>query len=313
MSEYKRLGGKDVLKLKNYKKVKKLTGKSLKWTIICIGIFLVFVAGVFVFYKFVDNNYKNNEEGKTEDTNLETKADSEDTSDLDELSKNELERETKKIEKLEPDSNKKDASEEESSSFKKLYDFSDWNSFCDFEMMVINKDNPIPESLKISTKNCKGKEVATKCFDDLEKMIDDAKKEGINLWISSGYRDIALQKRLFNRQVERQKNKEVISQKEAERRASTVVAKPYTSEHNTGLAIDFNGVEDNFYKTKEYKWLIDNAHKYGFIERYQKKWGSVTGVIYEPWHFRYVGKKYAPLIKESGLCLEKYVAEKLMK
>ena len=126
MSEYKRLGGQDVLKLKNYKKVKKLTGKSLKWTLICSGIFLAFVAGVFAFYKFVDNNYKNNEEGKTEDTNLETKVDSEDTSDLDELSKNELERETKKAEKLESDSKEKDTkNDNESTTFKKSYDLID--------------------------------------------------------------------------------------------------------------------------------------------------------------------------------------------
>lgn len=313
MSEYKRLTGKDSLKLKIYKKIKKLTGKSLKWTLVYSGIFLMLVSGVFVFYKFVDNNYKNKEEFEIEGTNLKSKIDAEGTSDLDELSKNEFERESKKIEKLEENLNEEDMIEEDADSFKKSYDFSEWNSSCDFEIMVINKDNPISESLKIQTKNCKGKEVATKCCDDLEKMINDAKKEGINLWISSGYRDIVLQKKLFNRQVERQKNKEVISQEEAEKRAATVVARPYTSEHNTGLAVDFNGVEDNFYKTKEYKWLINNAHKYGFIERYQKKWESVTGVIYEPWHFRYVGSKYASLIKDSGLCLEKYVAEKLMK
>ena len=313
MNKYKRLGRKDVLKLKVYKSIQKLTGKSLKWTLVCSGIFLVFIIGVFMFYKFVDSNYGNNERNEIEDKNLKSKIDFEDTSNLDELSKNEIEMETKKIEKLESDLKEEDTKEEKSLEFKKSYDFSGWNSSCDFEMMIINKDNPISENLKIKTKNCRGKEVAVQCCGDLDKMIEDAKKEGINLWISSGYRDISRQKVLFNRQVEKQKNKEVISQKEAEKRAATVVARPYTSEHNTGLAVDFNGVEDNFYKTKDYKWLTNNAHKYGFIERYQKKWESTTGVIYEPWHFRYVGKKYAPLVKDSGLCLEKYVAEKLMK
>lgn len=313
MNEYKRLNKKDKAALKVCKVVKKSTGKSLKWTFIYSGIFLAFAVGVFMFYKFVDSNYKNNSEVEIEGINSQSKMNSKDVSDLDELSKNELERESGKIEKLESELNKDETEGDGSSGFKKSYNFSDWNASCDFEMLVINKDNPISESLKIKTKNCKGKEVAIQCSADLENMIEDAKKDGINLWISSGYRDIALQKKLFDRQVERQKNKEVISQAEAEERAATVVAKPYTSEHNTGLAVDFNGVEDNFYTTKEYKWLINNAHKYGFIERYQVKWQNVTGVIYEPWHFRYVGKKYAPLIKDSGLCLEKYVAEKLMK
>ena len=138
-------------------------------------------------------------------------------------------------------------------------------------------------------------------------MISDAKKDGIILWISSGYRDVNYQKKLFNRQVEREKSKAVLTQDEAEKRAERVVARPKASEHNTGLAVDFNGVSNDFYKTKEYKWLMDNAHKYGFIERYQKKWKDYTGVIYEPWHFRYVGKENAPKIKDSGLCLEEYV------
>ena len=145
----------------------------------------------------------------------------------------------------------------------------------------------------------------------MNAMIDDAKKDGIKLWISSGYRSTELQTRLFNRQVEKQKSKAVISQSEAEKRAATVVARPGTSEHNTGLAVDFNGVEDSFYTTKEYEWLMKNAHRYGFIERYQKKWQGVTGVIYEPWHFRYVGKENAEKIKNSGLCLEKYVENNL--
>ena len=114
MSEYKRLTGKDSLKLKIYKKIKKLTGKSLKWTLVYSGIFLMLVSGVFVFYKFVDNNYKNKEEFEIEGTNLKSNINAEDTSDLDELSKNELERESKKIEKLEEDLNEGELDSEES-------------------------------------------------------------------------------------------------------------------------------------------------------------------------------------------------------
>jgi D-alanyl-D-alanine carboxypeptidase len=79
------------------------------------------------------------------------------------------------------------------------------------------------------------------------------------------------------------------------------------SEHNLGFAVDFNGVDDDFYKTKEYGWLVDHAADYGFIERYGKEWEEKTGVIFEPWHFRYVGVGSAKIIKDSGLCLEEYV------
>ena len=172
----------------------------------------------------------------------------------------------------------------------------------------------LSSGFEAKTKVCRGKEVGEVMADDLEQMIVDAKKEGIILWISSGYRSVELQTTLFNRQIEREKSKskEMISQEEAEKRAAKVVARPNSSEHNTGLAIDFNGVCDNLYTTKEYKWLMDNAHKYGFIERYRKEWKEYTGIIYEPWHFRYVGKEVAPLIKESGLCLEEYVRNKLI-
>ena len=89
--------------------------------------------------------------------------------------------------------------------------------------------------------------------------------------------------------------------------AATVVARPGTSEHHTGLAIDFNGVKDDFYKTKEYSWLMSNAANYGFILRYPQNKTDVTNVIYEPWHFRYVGKVHAQKVVQSGLCLEEYI------
>ncbi len=316
MNEYRHLTEKDKRKISIYKKSKKATKKGIKWWAICTGIVAVFAVGMFAFYKFIDSKSACSASDLSEINSSNAKTD--DTQDLNELNKNELERESQKaavIDKSESDKENKNSEKENTESVEngKVYDFSKWNASCPKSMMVINKDNLISEGMKVSTKVCRGKEVAVECFGDLDSMISDAKKEGINLWISSGYRDINLQTKLFNRQVEREKSKAVISQQEAEKRAAKVVAKPRTSEHNTGLAIDFNGVEDNFYTTKEYKWLMNNAHKYGFIERYQKKWKNYTGVIYEPWHFRYVGKEYAGKIKESGLCLEKYVAENLMK
>ena len=315
MSNYKHLGDNDAKKLKFYKKSGKFVSKNLKWLGATLGILAVFSVGVFSFYKFIDQHSASESTGEAVSVSKPESED--DTSDLDQAGKNELERESKKAESI---TQEVQEGEENGEIFgdcgckkSKSYDFSKWNKTCPKTMIVVNKDNLVPDGFGIKTKNCHGKEVAAECFDDLDRMINDAKKEGIKLWVSSGYRDINLQTKLFKRKVESEKSKAVISQEEAEKRAARVVARPKTSEHNTGFAIDFNGVEDSFYRTKEYKWLINNAHKYGFIERYQKKWESCTNVIYEPWHFRYVGTEYAGKIKDSGLCLEKDVATKLMK
>ena len=301
MGCYKRLSPKDIKKENFYKNSKKAVVKTLKWGLISTAVLAVLGIGVFSFYSFIDKQfYKDETEGLTSATSQ--KPDLNDTEELNELGKSEIERESKKAETL--TDNDADSSGE---NIKKSYDFSDWNKSCSYEMMVINKDNFISDDINVKIKNCRGKEISSVACDDLESMISDAKKDGIILWISSGYRDVNYQKKLFNRQVEREKSKAVLTQDEAEKRAERVVARPKASEHNTGLAVDFNGVSNDFYKTKEYKWLMDNAHKYGFIERYQKKWKDYTGVIYEPWHFRYVGKENAPKIKDSGLCLEEYV------
>lgn len=314
MKDYKRLTQRDKNKMKLYKQSKKVAKKSMKWWAIFCGIGCLFIVGLVALYKVIDNNASKSSD-PVEVSSVGSASASEDTDGLNELSKKELERESEKSKKVDsvPKDGEKNKEENSASTEEKTFDFSKWNQSCAHEMIVINKDNPIPDSMQVKTKSCRGKEVAVEACEDLENMILDAKKSGITLWISSGYRNIDLQTRLFNRQIEVEKSKAVISTEEAEKRAAKVVAKPGTSEHNTGLAIDFNGVEDNFYTTKEYKWMMDNSHKYGFIERYQKKWKDYTGVIYEPWHFRYVGKDNAPKIKESGLCLEEYTIKNLIK
>ncbi len=309
-NNYRRLNSKDRKKLELYHLSKKILKKGIKWWLAISGIVCLFIVGLAAFYITIDNIEEkslgsNNE--RLSLVNSKPTDESDDTSGLSELNKKELERESDK-EKIISDSEGIVDSGTESG----FYDFKNWNSSCNPELMVVNAGNRLPEDINIKIKVCRGKEVGALLAGDLEQMICDAKKEGIILWISSGYRSIDLQTRLFKRQIEREKSKEVISNEEAEKRAARIVARPHTSEHNTGLAIDFNGVEDNFYTTKEYKWLINNAHKYGFIERYQKKWQSHTGVIYEPWHFRYVGKEAAPLVRESGLCLEDYIKENLI-
>ena len=186
----------------------------------------------------------------------------------------------------------------------KLDNLSEWNKSCDPHLIIVNRDNEIPERYNSLSNNMQ-KEVVNQ----LEKMIDDAKKdkESVSLWVSSRFRDIALQTRLFKREVTKH-NRNGYNLSDAEKIASFYVAKPRTSEHNMGMAVDFNGVLDSFYKTKEYKWLIDHGPEYGFILRYPKSKESVTGVSYEPWHFRYVGADNAIKISKSGKCLEEYIS-----
>lgn len=315
MDNYRRLNKKDRKKLNFYKKFKKSAKKGVKWWIVFVAILCLFLVGIVCLYKFADSLTGGNTNFDFSSFKFRENGNTDDTDGMSELSKKELEREDgkSKIAELETVKSNETSETSVSSSNADSFDFSEWNKICSPEMIVINKDNPIQGNLNLKTKVCRGKEINVCVAENLEKMISDAKKEGVVLWISSGYRDIKLQTKLFNRQVEREKSKALISSEEAEKRAAKVVAKPGTSEHNTGLAVDFNGVENDFYKTKEYKWLMDNAHKYGFIERYQKKWKDYTGVVYEPWHFRYVGKELASKIKESGLCMEKYVADYLIK
>lgn len=315
MNKYKHLTKKEEKKLVFLGKLRINAKKCCKRSGICLAIASVFAVGAVSFYRVLGS--KDCEQygeiceaasGISEGANNIEKRDC--AEELTQLGKKEFERESKKLDSIAVNADKlvkKEAEEQKLKDFDG--DFGDWNKECAAELIVVNKNNFLSENYTPEIKICHGKEVAAVACEDLERMIADAKQEGIKLWISSGYRSMDLQAKLFNRQIDHEKSKAVISQEEAEKRAATVVARPGTSEHNTGLAVDFNGVEDDFYTTYEYKWLTENAHKYGFIERYQEKWKDITGVIYEPWHFRYVGKENAEKIRKSGLCLEEYIKQ----
>ena len=145
--------------------------------------------------------------------------------------------------------------------------------------------------------------------DDIEKMFEGAKKEGIELVILSGYRSYEYQKGLYNRYVK-------IDGKE---KAETYVAIPGHSEHQTGLAVDLTSekelyqLKETFGETEEGMWLANNAHKYGFILRYPKGKEEITGYMYEPWHFRHIGYEMAKDIYDKKYTFEehlKYLEEK---
>ena len=135
--------------------------------------------------------------------------------------------------------------------------------------------------------------------DALVNMINDMNKFDLDISVYSAYRSYETQNKLYNNYIARDGKKE----------ADTYSARPGHSEHQTGLAIDVKSDTMNtwdFDKTKEYTWMFENAHKYGFILRYPKGMEYITGYQYEPWHWRYVGVKEATYIYENNMIFEEY-------
>ena len=133
-------------------------------------------------------------------------------------------------------------------------------------------------------------------------MVAAAQADGVDLRVWSPFRSYAIQNDLFQKQVNRVGGDE--------EKAATVVARPGTSEHNTGLCADFNMASDTFESTPMYTWMCENAEDYGFILRYPKDKQNVTGVIYESWHWRFVGINNAKQINELGVTLEEFIEMK---
>lgn len=182
-------------------------------------------------------------------------------------------------------------------------------------LMLVNGWNPLPDDFDyeghlttIPQKYIKGSltQIDKDVWPYLQAMLDDARAEGIDIGVWSPYRSYATQKMLFERQVKKQINNGV-AKENAEDVAATIVARPGTSEHNTGLALDINCANHSFKDTKAHAWLQENAKDYGFIMRYAEDKQDKTGVIYESWHWRFVGVKAAYEINELGMCLEEYV------
>lgn len=189
------------------------------------------------------------------------------------------------------------------------YDFSEWNRKHP-ELIVINNNNSLPDNFEVKTVTLGDQEIGKNMFESLKTMFNDALKDGYKMYVVSGYRNIKLQTKLFNNQINYEmRNNKKINKEEAAEIASKSVARPRHSEHNAGLAADINSVNSDFANTKTYKWLEENAHKYGCIVRYPKESTDETGVIFEPWHIRYVGKDYAEKIHKSGKTLERYIIE----
>lgn len=178
----------------------------------------------------------------------------------------------------------------------------------DWRLVLVNAENPLPEDFKIELANYdRSRQFDARAIDELIIMIKDMKASGAsNIWIQSAYRTPEYQERLFKNKVQEFINMGK-SQEEAEIYASRWVNKSETSEHNLGLAVDFNNVKQDFENTKEFEWLTQNAENYGFVLRYKKDKKELTGVSYEPWHWRYVGVEHAKKMNKLDMCLEEYV------
>ena len=185
-------------------------------------------------------------------------------------------------------------------------------------LLLVNGKNPLPEDYDyegnlttIPQKYIKGSltQIDKNIWPYLQAMLDAARRENIDIGVWSPYRSYATQKMLFEKQVTKQINNGV-PKDQAEDKASTIVARPGTSEHNTGLALDINCANHSFEKTAAYKWLKENAENYGFIMRYSADKQDKTGVIHESWHWRFVGINAAKEINRLGMCLEEYVEYK---
>ena len=179
-------------------------------------------------------------------------------------------------------------------------------------LTLVNFENTIPKDWKVDLVQLNnGQSVDRRIYDDLIAMLQAAKSEGLNPLICSSYRTNEKQEQLYQNKVSEYLS-QGYSKVEASDKAAFCVARPGTSEHQLGLAVDIVSTKNQRLdrsqeNTVEQQWLIQNSWKYGFVLRYPTNKNSITGVGYEPWHYRYVGKEHAKKINELGVCLEEYV------
>ncbi len=185
----------------------------------------------------------------------------------------------------------------------------------DWNLILVNWENPLPEDFSIPrlTQLVNGHAIDSRAYPALQDMMDAARAEGLQPTICSSFRTRDKQEELFQNKVQTLLA-EGYGRTEAEEQAAMWVARPGTSEHQAGLAVD---IVDKSYQlldqeqedTAVQRWLMAHCAEYGYILRYPTDKSALTGVNYEPWHYRYVGVEAAAEIMERGLCLEEYLAE----
>ncbi|MCQ4635734.1 M15 family metallopeptidase [Anaerovorax odorimutans] len=178
-----------------------------------------------------------------------------------------------------------------------------------WNLILVNRDNYIPDDYEVElTELSNGEKVDSRIYPELQKMFNAARASGLDLFVAAGYRTQEKQQQLLDEKVEAYVN-EGNSKSEAKKLAAQWVAAPGTSEHQLGIAVDINARTTKSSSDKVYRWLAKNAHLYGFIKRYPSDKSDITGVVNEPWHYRYVGTEDATKIYAQGICLEEYMAD----
>lgn len=182
-----------------------------------------------------------------------------------------------------------------------------------WQILLVNPWNEMPEDFEVTLKTLPdGQKVDERAYEDLNAMLEDCRKAGLRPKICSSYRTQSKQTYLYNNKIARLRSAGY-SKTAAEAEAGRWVARPGTSEHQVGLAVD---IVDRSYQVLDHKqettaaqkWLMAHCAEYGFILRYPSEKGEITGIGYEPWHYRYVGREAAQAITAQGVCLEEYIA-----
>ncbi len=182
-----------------------------------------------------------------------------------------------------------------------------------YETLLVNFENPIPDDYYVELVDYQDLDgdwwtVAAELVAPLDTLVAAAQNDGVYLAINSAYRSYESQNKLFVTSVEEYED-EGYSYDEAYELTGGYVAEPGTSEHQTGLSVDFGYTGDTTW-TECYAWLEENSYKYGFIVRYPSGKSDITNITYETWHYRYVGVEIATEMYELDMCLEEYYVYK---
>lgn len=187
----------------------------------------------------------------------------------------------------------------------------------DWNLILINSEdvNGIKSELPFSQTKYDMEIIDSRIKTEYQYMYEAAKKDGVNLYIYSGYRTIQQQQSVYTAKVQEFMERGYIRE-DALVAAKKVTPEPGHCEHHTGLALDivspeyyreFFYLDQNYLSSNVYAWLVQNAPNYGFILRYPADKAEITKVEFEPWHFRYVGVDHALYMTENNLCLEEYI------
>ena len=177
----------------------------------------------------------------------------------------------------------------------------------DWNLILVNRFNHIPDDYEVKLLTLSnGEQVDERIYPELQSMFDNARSEGLQLFVRAGYRTWDQQQTLLDRRIAEFREAGYSEQKAA-RLAREWVAEPGTSEHQLGLAVDINADTSVTSSDMVYSWLDMNACHYGFIRRYPPDKAEITGVSDEQWHYRYVGTAAAMEMDAQNLCLEEYL------